>query len=243
MDLLVGQIERVEGLIDFGPVPVMTASEPSYAMDASGRKWVRKSVLHTVHEPLLAEALGWLLGRALNVRTPDGAIGGQGDGLSWLSLLVPGVTHWDPSNIHFIKNAKELGRMLVLDVLILNEDRHEGNILLQPDPDQHNLLAWAIDTGGAIIGFPDSFAQAGMALPSVAKLARGIPVELVAAEARATALRATALSPYLLRRYVDEACQIAGEPKAGILLEALSARMAGASDLTEKYLQSIEQRP
>lgn len=243
MDLIAGQIERVEGLVDFGPVPVMTASEPTYAMDVSGRKWVRKSILHTVHEPLLAEALGWLLGKVLGVRTPDGAIGGEGDGLSWLSLRVPGVTHWDPSGIHFIKNVKELGRMLVLDAIILNEDRHEGNILLQANPDQHNLVAWAIDTGGALIGFPDSFAQAEMALPSIAKLARGIPVELVADEARATALRATSLSPYLLKRFVDEACQIAGEPKAGILLEALSARIEGASDLTEKYLQSIEQRP
>ncbi|HYH96248.1 hypothetical protein [Hyalangium sp.] len=243
MDLIVGQIERVEGLVDFERVPVMTASEPTYAMDSSGRKWIRKSVLHTVHEPLLAEALGWLLARALGVRTPDGAIGGEGDGLSWLSLRVDGVTHWHPSSIHFIKNAKELGRMLVLDVVILNEDRHEGNILLQPNPDQYNLVAWAIDTGGALIGFPESFAQAGMALPSIAKLARGIPVELVADEARATALQATTFSPYLLRRFVEEACQIAGEPKDGILLEALSARMKGAPDLTEKYLQSIEQRP
>jgi hypothetical protein len=153
------------------------------------------------------------------------------------------VTHWDPSNIHFIKNAKELGRMLALDVIILNEDRHEGNILLQPDPDQHNLLAWAIDAGGALVGFPESFAQAKMALPSIAKLARGIPVELVGDEARATALRATGLSPYLLKRFVSEACDIAGEPKAGILLEALSARIERAEELTEKYLESIGQRP
>jgi hypothetical protein len=243
MDLF-GQIERVRSLKDVGYVLIASTDQPTLAEDSAGRLWVRKRVLHTKHESLLAEALGWLVGRALGVPTPDAAVSGEGEDLSWLSLHQEGVLHWDPRDTPLIENLPSLGRMLALDAILFNEDRHEGNLLLQPNPDPEHLRAWAIDMGMARVGWPRDFAKLGMKLPSVEKLVHGLPVEVLSKEAHAAAEQAVTLSSsYSLGRYVDEACAIAGEPQRDLLLEALAARMKYAPELVATYLQVVGTKP
>jgi hypothetical protein len=65
--------------------------------------------------------------------------------MSWLSKAVKSPLHWDIDRLDFIRNINYLGNMLVLDVLLLNGDRHGGNILLQPNPDELDLHLWTID--------------------------------------------------------------------------------------------------
>ncbi len=82
---------------------------------------------------LLAEAVGWLLSRQLSIPTPDAAVGYPDDDNErcWLSQRLLHVTHWSPDIIPHLYNLEVLGRMVALDVLVLNEDRHIGNLLIQ----------------------------------------------------------------------------------------------------------------
>ncbi len=41
-----------------------------------------------------------------------------------------------------ITNPDALGAMLALDAILLNVDRHSGNIILQPTADEAGLRAW-----------------------------------------------------------------------------------------------------
>jgi len=107
----------------------------SWSIDVTGTIWARKRVTVTGIEGLLAEAVSWLLARRLRIPVPDAAVTLSGD-LSWLSKQITPVVHWDAIHQGGITNLMDLGKVLVLDVLINNPDRHAGNLLLQPDPDE-----------------------------------------------------------------------------------------------------------
>lgn len=101
----------------------------SWSIDVTGTIWARKRVEVTGIEGLLAEAVSWLLARRLRVPVPDAAVTLSGD-LSWLSKQITPVVHWDAIHQGGITNLLDLGKVLVLDVLINNPDRHAGNLLL-----------------------------------------------------------------------------------------------------------------
>jgi len=242
--LLGHAIERVSGVLDVRPVDVDHSSEAFFAIDGDGRKWVRKKMLHTGWQPILAESLGWLVARELGVRAPTGAICGSGDELSWLSAFVPNALHWQRNSVHFVKNLDEFGAMLALDALLYNDDRHAKNILLVPDESEEDLVAWAIDVGNAWVGHPQDFVGLGLKVPEKPNTARGLPLELMKVGALRAAQQATKLAGSTkLERYIREACQIVGEGTAPLLLEALSRRMERAGDLVEEYLKVLEGIP
>ena len=83
--LFTGGIETLTGVTDGPLVPIENGSEARWAMYASGRQWVRKREADTGFQPLLAEAISFLLARRLGVRQPDGAISSDESGLSWMS--------------------------------------------------------------------------------------------------------------------------------------------------------------
>lgn len=154
LHLFGARLVRFDHVTDGGRVRVPHSSDARYCMSPDGRRWVRKRASETGFEALLAEALGWMLARELAVPVPDGAVTGEGDDLSWLSEQVPAVQHWDASRVHYIHNLEELGRMLTLDAIVFNEDRHARNILLQPAPTELELRAWSIDVGDSPLGRP-----------------------------------------------------------------------------------------
>jgi hypothetical protein len=122
----------------------------------------------------------------------------------------------------------------------MNPDRHAGDILLQTIDDMHSK-AWGIDHDQALIGWPGDFAAAAAtgALPSTRNIARGLPLDLLAAGALAAAEQA-ALIPYsLLEEFVDESCGITGERDPQTLLAALVTRMGSATTLTTQYLVAL----
>jgi hypothetical protein len=139
LPLISEQIERIQSVEDGPKVLVANTSEARYTMSSDGRRWIRKRQVDTCFEPLLSEALSWLLARELKVPVPAGAVTGEGDDLSWLSEYIPSVVHWHPDLVHYIVNLDDLGRMLALDAIIHNSDRHGGNILLQPAPTELEL--------------------------------------------------------------------------------------------------------
>jgi hypothetical protein len=242
--MTIGRIPRVASVSLHKLVPGPSTHEPRWALDAHGGRWVWKHVLSTGYEPFLSELLTWLLGREIGVPIPDGAVVGVGDDAAWLSRVVGDVVNWHPAAIARIANAPEIGRCIALDAIVVNDDRHSGNILLQSIDDLH-VRAWAIDHDGALVGYPDDLAAAAGdgRVPATRKAARGLPVDLMAEGAMDAARAAAALPTDLLGEFVDEACGISGEKKTDVLLNALAARVAAAEELTSRYLVALRALP
>lgn len=78
------EIPIVVSLADGPVVPVPHTGMAVYSIDAQGRKWVRKREENIGCEELLAEAIGWLMGRRLDVPVPDAAFYRGPEGASWL---------------------------------------------------------------------------------------------------------------------------------------------------------------
>ena len=236
--LLVSNIIEQITWVDIGPrVSVRNSSEAHYATDAKGRRWVRKSATEITEGGLLAEALYLLLAKELEVPTADGAVH-CGSDLAWLSLVIRPVTHWDPHLAPTVKNLPEIGRIVALDGIVGCWDRHPGNLLLQVTDDvtQH---AWAIDADHSVIRDPRALAALGTGIAHETMGPRGLPMEQIAGEARATAARAANLEASALSAYVREACTIAGEQNVNLLHDALLERCRRAPGITERYLDLI----
>jgi phosphoinositide 3-/4-kinase-like protein len=237
-------IQRVGELLDVGRVPVQNSSEAVYSVDSLGRRWVRKRVSEMGHEALLAETLGWLLARHFSVPIPDAAVSGTGEGVSWLSAALPLVKHWGEAEAGRVRNLRAVGRALMLDAVLMNGDRHAGNILLAPLKKGDRMTAWAIDFDHALVGWPGDYAAVSVdGLPSLRNLARGLPVAHMRPGARQAAREARLLDAGVVAGYVTEACEIAGEPRVGVLAGALQARLKRAIELTDRYLAGIEALP
>jgi hypothetical protein len=238
-----GRIERIPSVVDFAPVPVPNACDAVYATDGS-RRWVRKPLMGA--NGLLAEALGLMLGRELRAPIPEGAVTGPPDDFVWLSEVLPNIQHWDSHSVNFVINYPEVGRLMALDALLLNDDRHAGNLVLQATAkNEFERRAWGIDMGNAVAGVPTDFAKAGLATPSIAKLVDRLPVTPLQEGALLAAVQAQELSPYVVTSMVREACELAREPRENeeLLLAALLRRLARAPDLVEEYLLKIGSRP
>lgn len=233
-------IPRLSNLTDRQDVLVENSSEASYCTDPSGNEWIRKPEMKTGCEPMLAEMVGYQLSRRLGVHVPDLAVCTDNDAeRSVLSRRIPNVSHWSEKSYIMISNLESIGRMLAVDVILFNEDRHGGNILLEQMPGSPLLRAWAIDHGGALCGYPEEFYTRRDDVPDARNLARGLPIERLRPAALRAAQDAQSLSPDLLARYVNEACLIAREPQRELLLTALSYRCQVAPKLVQCYFESL----
>lgn len=234
------RIERLTGVLDGPLVPVENGSEARWARDASGRQWVRKREADTGFQPLLAEAACFLLGEHLGVPQPRGAVFHDGVEWSWMSeRIVAAGEHWEPDMRDLIANLDELGRILTLDAIVFNEDRHRRNLLVEPVADEAHLKVWAIDAGKAEIGWPEDFAARGVAAPSPRNHARGLPVGAMVESALAAATLATTLPEDALRGLVGEACGLAREPAVAVVGDALVARCRRAPEIVARYLEAL----
>lgn len=157
---------------------------------------------------------------------------------------MPGVHHWDKDKAIFVANMESLGGMLALDAVVFNEDRHEANILLQPeaasDPDDLRLKVWVIDFHDARVRDVDKFRTLASDVPRVQFLAPGIPLDLVEHHATAMAQRIAALSAADLVELVALACAHSRERRADELARLLVARCQAAPQLTRDYLAIIQ---
>lgn len=240
LPLFTRRIERIHELTDGPQVPVQNSSEATYCIDPSGRKWVRKRAELTGFNEIIAECIASLLAAALKLPVPCGAVADFGPEPAWLSEVVPHVAHWSEGRGHFMVNGNGLGGVLALDAVLMNADRHAGNILLQPDPDELHLSAWGIDFGDALVGWPSDYASlSAAALPGLNNLARGLPVALISAGARDAARKMSGLSAAMIREFVSDACELAREPAVESLARAVVARCGDAVALVDRYLMEL----
>lgn len=197
---------------------------------------------------LLAEALGWLLSGSLSVPTPSSALYVEEGQTSWLSAFVEPMDHWSPVCAQRLADPDELARIMALDAIIGNWDRHEGNILAQPEDSADRLRLFSIDLGWSWIGSP-KIEQRGISSPADVNppglngLIDGIPVDVLRDAAGACANEALHLDQRLLAEYVQEACQIARQPSWQSQIEkALVLRCRNAPGIVRAHLDSIERR-
>ncbi|MFZ5480538.1 MAG: hypothetical protein ACOZNI_27495 [Myxococcota bacterium] len=162
-------IERVGAVIAFERVKVPHTNEAWFVRDASGRVWVRKRESEMGPEGLLAEVVGWHVGRALGVSVPDAAISEGPEGRAWLSRMVPNASHWAGQAALAFSGLDQLARIHLLDTLIANEARHMRNLLVE------GAELRAIDQEEALVGHVADFVARDLRAPSPHNLARGLP--------------------------------------------------------------------
>lgn len=239
-----GLIEHLTGVTDGAVVPVPNGSEARWAIDNSGRQCVRKREADTGVQPLLAEAASYLLALELHVRQPHAGVFHDGQEWSWMSeRLRAAGEHWDADMRDLIANPEEVGRMLALDALTFNEDRHRRNLLVEPVGDAAHLRVWAIDSGNAEIGSPSDFVRRGLAAPSPHNHAHGLPIEALRPAALAAAQVAVQLADDKLRAILTEACGLAREPAIDALTTTLIARCRNAPAIVSGTMDALGARP
>jgi hypothetical protein len=230
----------VTALTDGDLVPMRNTSDALYAIASDHTKWVKK---YLSANDLLAECLGTLLAMDLDVPT---AAGGYYVDTSatrwWLSRVIEPAFHWSPQRAQRLAEPKELGAILALDAIIGNRDRHAANIILTPRNTETELRAFSIDVADSWIGSPSDLEAAGLDIPSVANVARGLPLDILAEGAHECADRATKMAPWRVVDSCREACIIAQEPAGSDdrLVAALTTRLQNAPDLIKRYLTALK---
>ena len=96
-------IERVSGILRLSRVPVPHTNDATYTVDARGR-WVARREADMGCEALAAEAITWLLARAVGAPAPDAAFCDDPSERAWLSAWVTDAKHWSPGTAGVIRN-------------------------------------------------------------------------------------------------------------------------------------------
>lgn len=238
------RIERVASLVDGQAIRLPATITHCHAMDDKGRRWVRKRDSDTGPESTVAEAISWLVGREIGVPLPAAAVHGVGTAeLSWLSGLVDPMIHWDADKWDLVSNQEAMGAVIALDAITLNEDRHNGNILLEAT-DEGRLRLWAIDSGLALVGRPAELRGRIGEIPAVTDRApgyRGQVVRDVASAALEAARRAAMIPPHTLFGFASEAASLlpkADAPDVAALVDVVRVRCEAAEKLTAALLQA-----
>lgn len=237
MSSLLAEIDSIPfGDLDFhDEVPVACSAEVRYAASAGGDRWVAK---RCGGSDVVAEACGWLLARALDVPVVARvAISSDGEDLWWLGALVANAGHFTELTAQQITNPEALGRVVVLDALLGNEDRHGGNLLVEHTAGGSRVLA--IDFAGSWAGSPSTFVGRGEQSPSMARVAPGISRGLVTTSADDCAARAEALPSAVISGVAFEACRVARYGRAQDLEDALAFRFARARVILPSALSSL----
>jgi hypothetical protein len=239
-------IERVPEVVDGGVVRGMS-DEHHVSMTPDGRTWIRKRVLTTGHNPLTAEAVCWLIACEMQMDVPAAAVyvcERDENETSWLSQEISPTLHWDETEHAQVVNLENLGGLIALDVLTLNNDRHAGNLIVQPDDRGSTLTLWGIDSGNALIGQADDFVERRDETPNatvlpVRALVNTDAWDRVRERALQTAEQILQLNSILLDDFVTEACLLGREPKRIEISQALLHRRDRIVDLTARYLQEL----
>lgn len=234
-------LEQLDFLIDGAHV---SGYEHRWSKDRAGRLWVRKREQDVGVEVIAAEIIGWRLAQCLSVPVPAAALyrnDRELGSMSWLSQAVRPASHWDGDRANYINNLEMLGNTLVLDVLILNSDRHAGNLLLEPRPDELNLHLWAIDTGNALVSYPSDFLGSIERVPEPA-CAPGIPWDHLRACAMEISDMATKIIPSYVSMAVAEAYELTNISEREAVTDALLGRCKRAPELVSRYLSKVPAR-
>lgn len=234
-------LRRLDGVMEGKKIPGRYGNEVRWALDAEGGRWAMKQ--ESGYQGLLAEMLSWLIGEHLQVPQPACALTRYKEEWHWLSAAIIPATHWHQRYRDSVINRDGLGRMLTLDAIICNEDRHPGNLLVELSPDETAVRVSAIDAGNALVGQITDLIARGLEPPNPWNHAPGLPIGALRDAAMAAAEQARRLSRERLRGWVVEGCAVVEEDRVDPLTDALALRCQEAPALTLRYIELLERRP
>jgi hypothetical protein len=237
------------------PVPVPNLSSAAVAVDVEGRRWVRKLTARSRLGELFSELLGWTLARELGVPIPQGGVQiGEfaragpcfGPPRDWhdvacCSRLVPLGCPLDDRPGAVEAPCADLGglaALVVLDIWIVNTDRHLGNLLVSRDEGGRQVIH-AIDTGQSLLRKPERFLSAGPCIPDAGRYPAGLPWRALAALLPAAIQRARSLSPARYEELVGAAGALALMPGADVVIPVLRERASMLDQLVAGFLARL----
>ncbi|MEL6177702.1 MAG: hypothetical protein AAFS10_02055 [Myxococcota bacterium] len=227
-----------------GPVRVHHQGQANY-VTTEEQMWILKEEDDDMSLTIAAEAVGYLLGLYLGVPLPEARWSRRDGKTGGLSRQIKnGPSHWEPTLWDAVINQTDLGRILALDAIIANGDRHERNILLEEGPAPDHYTLWAIDQGAAEISSPELLYSRDCAPPKVtSELIDGFEVQLIRDEALRSANIARNLGEDVLKHIARHACDVSCYMCQNQLLKVLRQRCRDAPYIVEGYLNQVEARP
>jgi len=232
-------IERVDGVVDGDPVH-KGQQRPWFYYGPGRRIWVGKSTsrLSGGHSAVLAEALSALVGRYIGVLIPDAAVVHRPAEVIWLSQFVAHAADWSAKAPGGVRDLVALQAMFVLDTIVGNADRNNGNILFEPATG----ALWAIDHEQAEIRYPSTMRLNRNWLPDLSNYARPFPRAILGSPPFLGAQKAAEIDRDTVRAWVEEAMAAAAledEETAATLTSVLYQRCKDAPTLVEHCLQRL----
>jgi hypothetical protein len=241
MDLIPRRIARVGKVLPRQEIRVRNSSDAKVVVDVDGTEWVHKELMGAGQ--VLAEAVSFLLATRLALPVPTGGVARDHYGSpSWLSALIHNPAHWNANIFESIEHGERtIGTMYVVDVIVANEDRHDGNVLLE-HTGQGVRRPWYIDFANAQIGDPRGL----LTQPDFVPDPRGAhfrpaPLsEAVTSAAHVAAAHASAIPTQCLAADAHEACDAAGcSELANVLYDVLVYRCGAISATLTTYLKAL----
>jgi hypothetical protein len=95
-----------------------------------GERWVAKSTRTIQASGLRAEAVAALVAQVIGAPVPEGAVCDIGGVRWWCSSWLASADPWSRARSRDLNAAGDCARIVLLDLLIGNEDRHRDNLLL-----------------------------------------------------------------------------------------------------------------
>ena len=219
-------------------VEVPHAGDAKYAICDRDKRWVAKAAGSS---DIVAESVGWLVANYLNVPTaPDVAVSTHDGDTYWLSGYLPNPLEWTVADISAIVNADALGRMMVLDIFIGNEDRHQRNLLVFENAAGRRV--GAIDMGAALIGNPGTFDPERS--HDIHALAPGIVRPVIERGVQDGVTLTAEMDDLTIYKWTAAAGQAAQVPDARVdqMCEVLISRRDAIKSLAEQFLSGLDVR-
>lgn len=244
------QLERLaeKEFTPFQKVPVNNRSGAQFALHApSGRRFVIKGA--QTPEDIRGEAVGWVLSRALEVKTPAAAVMVESKRLGWASELVPDALPWRAAEASQC-SVEDIANIFVLDAIIGNVDRHDDNVLVVDRGGAVPYEVISIDLANSWLGggAPDGpLVEQSEGVPDDPHFLRGVDAEELVEGASAVLVRARNLAE---RAGAVEGLVFAANLATGLdskascasLADALKVRLANAEALLSAFLDATLRR-
>jgi hypothetical protein len=199
-----------------------------YYESDDGLRWVGKPC-----EPkeLFVEVLAHTIGHRLNLPVLRFATC-RTDGI-FLTQAVETPTHWVKDRMVEISNLREMGGVLLLDLLVYNHDRHDQNVLLDME---ETPKIWAIDFGKAKAQNVMEFSDGEVEVFDPSGVYLEIPSRIYLEGARSCLDEISALSPEFFRNSVGIAVESSGLTYSfDTVVEVLIYRAKNMEDLLAEF--------
>lgn len=156
-----------------------------------GERWVAKSVATIKASGLRAEAIAALAAQVVGAPVPEGAVCDIDGVRWWCSRWVAGADPWSAEGARDLSSLGDGARIVLLDLLVGNEDRHRDNMLLaRTDAGATRLVAidheqaWAGHEGALEVvrspdldKYPEDFAEHRDVVEAIGALALAVAAE------------------------------------------------------------------